>query len=83
MVGEGCLALNTFHIIKHDPSCLKVTAKVHLLHQITSTTISIHRHLEHEPFFFGFSSWKTIILNVIITTRDLKSHNVKYIPFVT
>ncbi len=33
MVGKGCPILDTFDIIKHDPSYLKVATKLHLLHQ--------------------------------------------------
>jgi hypothetical protein len=46
MVHEGHLAFETFHMIKHDPSYLEVLTRLHLLHQVTSTIVSIYKHLE-------------------------------------
>jgi hypothetical protein len=51
MADEGYLVMNMFHMIKYDPKCLEVTTNLHPLHQITSTTISIHKHFEHKQFF--------------------------------
>jgi hypothetical protein len=46
MVGKGHLVLNMFDMIEHDPSCLEVTTKLHSLHQIKSTPLSINKHFE-------------------------------------
>jgi hypothetical protein len=73
MASKGRQALDTFHIIKHDPSCLEVPTRLHLFHQVTSTTISIHKHFEKENFLSRLLYWKTTILNVIITTIGLES----------
>ncbi len=84
MVSEGCPTLKTFHMFKHGPSCLEVPTKLHLLNQFTSTTISIHRHLEHEKFLSKILLfWKTInIFNVIITTIGLESQNAREYPLL-
>jgi len=83
MTNEGCPTLETFHMIKHDPSCLEVPTKLHLLNRFTSTIISIHRHLEHENFLSKILLfWKTIIFNVIITTIGLESQNVREYPLL-
>jgi hypothetical protein len=37
-------------MVKHDPSCLKVTIRLHLFHQITSISISMHKQIEEEFF---------------------------------
>jgi hypothetical protein len=73
MAGEGCLVLNTFHMIKYDPKCLEITTNLNPLHQITSTTISIHKHFEHEQFFSKLLYWEKTILNVVVTTIGFES----------
>jgi hypothetical protein len=51
MAGEGCLVLDMFNMVKHDPSCLKVTTKLHPLDQVKSTHISINIHFEDKRLF--------------------------------
>jgi hypothetical protein len=50
MVGEGCLILDMFEMIKHDPSCLEVTTKLHPHDQVKSIPISINIHFEDKDF---------------------------------
>ncbi len=47
MASKGCLVLDTFHVIEHDPMCLEVATRLHLFQQVTSITISVHWHFEH------------------------------------
>jgi hypothetical protein len=83
MACKGHLVLDMFNTIKHDPSCLEVTTRLHLLHQVKSIPLPIHKHFEKEHFFPKLQSWKTTILDVIITTIGLESHNDKDVPFIT
>ncbi len=83
MAGQGFPALETFHMIKHDPSYLEIPTKLHLLNQFTSTIVSIHRHVENENFLSKiFLFWKTIIFNEIITTIGLESQNAREYPLL-
>jgi hypothetical protein len=83
MASKGHLVLDTFNTIKHDPSCLEVATKLHPLHQVKSIPLPMHKHLEKEHFFSKLLSWKTTILDVIITTIGLQSQNAKDVPFIT
>ncbi len=83
MVGKGHPSFDTIHMIKHDSSCLEVPTTLHPLHQITFTTISMHKHLEQKNKFSKLLSWKTTILNVIITTTSLKRKNAINVPYNT
>ncbi len=51
MASKRCPFLDTFDIIEHDPSCLEVATKLHLLHQVKYAPFPIHRHLENEHLF--------------------------------
>jgi hypothetical protein len=73
MASKDHRTLDTFHMIKHDPSCLELPTRLHPFHQVTSTTVSTHKHFEEENFLSELLSWKTTILNVIITTIGLES----------
>jgi hypothetical protein len=55
---------------------------LHPFHQITTTTISLYRHLEHEHFFCKHMSRKTIILNVIITLLNFKARMLSMYPLL-
>jgi hypothetical protein len=46
MASQGHPSINTLHMIKHDPTCLKVIIKLYMLHQIQSTSIYVCGHLE-------------------------------------
>jgi hypothetical protein len=48
MADEGRLVLDTFDMIKHDPSYLKVTSKLHPLDQVKFVPISINIHFEEK-----------------------------------
>ncbi len=71
MVGEGCLVLDMFDMIKHDPTCMEVTIRLHLLDQVESTPISINKHFE-EKDLSKLLFWKTTILNIVINTIGLE-----------
>jgi hypothetical protein len=81
MASKICPVLDTFDIIKHDLSYLEVTTKLHPFHQIKSAPFSIHRHLEREHLFSKLLSWKTTILDVIITTISLEHQNARDMPY--
>jgi len=48
MANEDCLVLDMFDMIKHDPNCMEVTTKLHLLHQINFAPISINKDFEEK-----------------------------------
>jgi hypothetical protein len=48
---QGRHKSNTIDVIKHEPTCFKIAPRLHPFHQITTTTISLYRHLEEEHFF--------------------------------
>jgi hypothetical protein len=83
MAGEGCLILDMFDMVKHDPSCLKVTTKLHPLDQIKSTHISINIHFEDKRLLSKLLFYKFFILDIIITTIGLERYNVRDVPSVT
>lgn len=60
------------HDIQHDPTYLKITSRLHLLHQIKSSNISMHGHFENEHFLFILLTWKIIVSNVVIITLYLR-----------
>jgi hypothetical protein len=71
---------NMLDMIKHEPTCFKIALRLHPFHQITTTTISLYRHLEKEHFFYRHLSRKTIILNVIITLLNFKARMLSMYP---
>jgi hypothetical protein len=58
MSNQSRPSIDMFHTIKHDPTCLKVASKLHLVHQIKSTSISMFGHLKKEHFFFKLACEK-------------------------
>jgi hypothetical protein len=82
MASECHPTLNTFYVIKHDPNGLEITPKLHMFNYFTTTTSSMHRHLEQKLFFPNLLLWKITILNVIVTNIRFQSDNVKNIPSI-
>jgi len=83
MAGQCHPLVDMLHMIKHDPSYLKVTTRLHLFHQIASISISIHKHHKEEHFFSKFLSKEMNTLNVFVITFIFESHNVGKIPFTS
>jgi hypothetical protein len=76
MASQGHPPINTFHMIKHDLTCLKVASMLHPPHQIKSTNIYVHGHFENEHFFSKLFIRKIVVLNVVITNFIFEGHNV-------
>ncbi len=74
---------NTLDMIKHEPTCFKIAPRLHPFHQITTSTISLYRHLEKEHFFCKHLSRKNIIMNVIITLLNFKVRMLSMYPLLS
>jgi hypothetical protein len=48
MTSHSCLASNTPHMIKHDPSFLQIPYRLHSCDEDDSTPIIVYQHLENE-----------------------------------
>ncbi len=70
-------------MIKYESTCFKIAPRLHPFHQITTTTISLYRHLEKEHFFCRHLFRKTIILNVITTLLNLKARMLSMYPLLS
>jgi hypothetical protein len=77
--GNCHLVLDRFDMIKHDTSYLEVTTRLHPLHKIKSAPISINKW----KYFSKLLSWKTTIMDIVITIIGLEKKNVKYVPSIT
>jgi hypothetical protein len=50
MTSHSCLAINTLHMIKHDPSVLQIPYRLHWCGKVDSIPDTIYRHLEINTF---------------------------------
>jgi hypothetical protein len=73
---------NMLDMIKHEPTCFKIAARMHPFHEIATTTISLYRHLEEEHFCRHLFR-KTIILNVILTLLNFKARMLSMYPLLS
>jgi hypothetical protein len=77
MASQCCPSIDMLHMIKRDPTCLKVIFKVHLVYQIKSIGISVRGHLEKEQFFIRLLTWKIVVLDVVITIFIFENQSVE------
>jgi hypothetical protein len=73
---------NMLDMIKHEPTCFNIAPRLHPFHQITTTTISLYRHLKEEHFLYINMFRKIIILNVIITLLNFKTRMLSMYPLL-
>jgi hypothetical protein len=64
--------LNTHDMIKHQPTILQITTRLHALHQINPTCWPITQHFKQKHFLPNHLSMETTILDVVIRTPRLK-----------
>ena len=65
VANHGCPLGDTFDMVGHDPSMLKISARLHALNQIDPTTRADLRHLESEKFVGLITLvWKLIPLDI-------------------
>jgi hypothetical protein len=80
MINHSCLANNTLHMIKHDPSVLQIPCRLHSCDEVNSTLDTIYRHLENEHLLSMNLSWEITILDVVISTFGLSQVCYQYKP---
>jgi hypothetical protein len=72
MISHNCLANNMLHIIKHDPSVLQISCRLHSCDEVDFTLDTIYRHLENEHLLSMNLSWEASLLDVVIPIHKLQ-----------
>jgi len=68
MTSHGGPFLNMLDMIKHQPTILQITIRLHAPHQINPTCWPIKRHFKHKHLLPSHLSKETTFLDVLIRT---------------
>jgi len=66
--------MNMLDMIKHQPTILQITFRLHVPHQINTTCYPIEQHFKHNHLFPKHLSKETSILNIVIRTLQLEKY---------
>jgi len=76
MTNDTCLVNNMLHMIKHDPNVMQIPYRLHSCDQAHSIPHTVYKHFENENLISYNLSWKTTLLNIVITTFGLQCKDV-------
>ncbi len=72
MTSHNCLAINTLHMIKHDPSVLQIPYRLHCCGEADSIPDTIYQHLENKHLLSMNLSWEVALMDVVILNFRLQ-----------
>ncbi len=79
MTNHSCPANNMLHMIKHDPSVVQISSKLHLHDEAIPLPTPFIDILKMKTFLSYNLTWELTFLDVIIITLGLQINNVIYI----